>query len=325
MVSGGGGGEVITWKCCARDGRSGRSSATSAGLSTCWMSFCAAPRPKEREESFARIIEGAGRRDELHPASATSAARSNRRDLFSRPRAFNNGNGLIRDRLRILPCGRAGAAGEPIRAPITCAHVRACRGSCRRDRDPAAEDGVGGQLRLRPLQTALASGEFREADCITRAALITIAGEAAVKRGYVYFTEVPKLPVEDMATIERLWQAYSDGKFGYSVQRQAFISKKVNENFENFFERIGWKNKAGSLLRWLPEAKNDEFIYDAEKAPKGHLPLTSALRGTQLLNGLLTHPAWETEGKRSRLRLAQFLLHTHLISSLFFPYTRLVS
>ena len=169
-----------------------------------------------------------------------------------------------------------------------------------------------------PLQTALASGEFREADCITRAALITIAGEAAVKRGYVYFTEVPKLPVEDMATIERLWQAYSDGKFGYSVQRQAFISKKVNENFENFFERIGWKNKAGSLLRWLPEAKNDEFIYDAEKAPKGHLPLTSALRGTQLLNGLLTHPAWETEGKRSRLRLAQFLLHTHLISCLFF-------
>jgi len=146
-----------------------------------------------------------------------------------------------------------------------------------------------------PLLTALQAGEFREADFITRDALITLAGEAAVKRGYVYFTEVPKLPVEDLSTIERLWQAYSDGKFGYSVQRAAFESKKVNRNFDLFFDRIGWKNKEGSLLRWLPEARGDEFIYDAEKAPKGHLPLTSALRGTQLLQGLLEHEAWDRE------------------------------
>ena len=85
------------------------------------------------------------------------------------------------------------------------------------------------------------------------------------------------------------------GKFGFSVQRAAFQSKKVSGNFDNLFERIGWKNKQGSLLRWLPEAKGDEFIYDLEKAPKGHLPLTSALRGTQLLAGLMEHPAWETE------------------------------
>jgi len=146
-----------------------------------------------------------------------------------------------------------------------------------------------------PLLTALQAGEFREADQLTRDGLITIAGEAAVKRGYVYFAEVPKLPVEDMATIERLWQRYSDGKFGYAVQRAAYVSKKVDSNLEKLFERIGWKNKEGSLLRWLPEAKGDEFIYDLDKAPKGHLPLTSTLRGQQLLQGLLTHQAWEGE------------------------------
>jgi len=27
----------------------------------------------------------------------------------------------------------------------------------------------------------------------------------------------------------------------------------------------------------------------------GHLPLTSALRGTQLLQGLMDHPAWDLE------------------------------
>lgn len=144
-----------------------------------------------------------------------------------------------------------------------------------------------------PLLTALQAGEFREADQLTRDALITLAGEKAVDRGYVYFTEVPNLPVEDMATIERLWQAYSGGKFGYAVQAQAYMSKKVNKNFETFFERIGWKKADGTLVRWLPEAKNDEFIYDVDKAPKGHLPLTSTLRGQQLLKGLLTHKAWQ--------------------------------
>ena len=57
----------------------------------------------------------------------------------------------------------------------------------------------------------------------------------------------------------------------------------MSKNLEVFYDRIGWKNEAGSLLRWLPTLKEgNEFIYDVEKAPKGHLPLTSALRGTQV-------------------------------------------
>jgi len=145
-----------------------------------------------------------------------------------------------------------------------------------------------------PLLTALQAAEFRDADQLTRDALIKLAGEKAIDRGFVYFTEAPKIPMEDMATIERLWNAYSGGKFGYSVQQAAWSSKKVNKNFDTFFDRIGWR-KDGALLRWLPEAKSDEFIYDLEKAPKGHLPLTSTLRGQQLLQGLLTHPVWETD------------------------------
>jgi hypothetical protein len=146
-----------------------------------------------------------------------------------------------------------------------------------------------------PLLTALKTAEFREADGLTRDALIKLAGEAAVRRGYVYFSEVPKLPVEDLATIDRLWRTYSGNKFGYSVQSEIFNSKKVSGNFDTFFERIGWTNGEGSLLRWLPEAKQDEFVYDVDKAVAGHLPLTSALRGTQLLAGLMRHPAWDSD------------------------------
>ncbi len=39
-----------------------------------------------------------------------------------------------------------------------------------------------------PLRDALAAGEFQEADDITRAALIQLAGPGAVKRNWVYFT-----------------------------------------------------------------------------------------------------------------------------------------
>ena len=41
--------------------------------------------------------------------------------------------------------------------------------------------------------------------------------------------------------------------------------------------------------------QGNEFIYDLEKAPSGHLPLTSTLRGTQLLLGLLNHECWQDE------------------------------
>lgn len=44
-----------------------------------------------------------------------------------------------------------------------------------------------------------------------------------------------------------------------------------------------------------PYVQQDEFIYELEKAPKGHLPLTNTIRGTRLLEQLLNHPAWEGE------------------------------
>jgi len=157
--------------------------------------------------------------------------------------------------------------------------------------EPKLESSCG--FDFAPLAAALKEGDFLTADQMTREGLITLAGEAAVKRGYVYFAEVPQLPEDDLASIERLWLAYSGGKFGYSVQKAAFGSKRVGGNFEALFEKLGWKNDQGSLLRWLPD-KGNEFIYDV-MAPEGHLPLTSALRGTQLLQGLLEHSAWDRE------------------------------
>ena len=77
-----------------------------------------------------------------------------------------------------------------------------------------------------PLATMLATGQFEEADQFTRDALITISGSKEKGRDFVYFTDVKRIPSTDLATMERLWNKFSKGKFGYSVQRVRKIRRK---------------------------------------------------------------------------------------------------
>lgn len=139
-----------------------------------------------------------------------------------------------------------------------------------------------------PLATMLAIGDYEGADQFTRDNLIKIAGPGAVKRGFVYWTEVKNIPSVDFATMERLWLLYSNGNFGYSVQKRVW--EVESGNFDNAIKRIGWtttdENKNERKLKWFGKS---EFIYNLS-APKGHLPLTSALRGTQLMKELMKHP-----------------------------------
>ena len=127
----------------------------------------------------------------------------------------------------------------------------------------------------------------------TRDTLIEISGAKAKGRNFVYFTDVKNIPSTDLATMERLWNRFSNGKFGYSVQKKKWRQSK--ENFEVFCQKIGWTTKDGEVERKKRWFGASEFIYNVEKAPEGHLPLTSALRGTSLIKNLLNHPVWEND------------------------------
>mmetsp|Transcript_20536 Transcript_20536/g.36063 ORF Transcript_20536/g.36063 Transcript_20536/m.36063 type:complete len:253 (-) Transcript_20536:1163-1921(-) len=144
-----------------------------------------------------------------------------------------------------------------------------------------------------PLATMLATGQLAEADQFTRDALITISGAKEKGREFVYFTDVKNIPAKDLATIERLWNKFSGGKFGYSVQKKKW--KQSKGDFETFCRKIGWTTKDGEVERKKRWFGASEFIYDVKKAPEGHLPLTSALRGTSLIKNLLEHPVWEND------------------------------
>lgn len=142
-----------------------------------------------------------------------------------------------------------------------------------------------------PFAIMLSIGDFKAADQFARDNLIKISGPSSMKRGFVYWTEVKNLPATDLATMERLWLQFSGGNFGYSVQKRVWdVEQGV---FDNYIRRIGWtvtdSDRNERKLKWFGQS---EFIYDVDKAPKGHLPLTSALRGTQLMKELMKHEVW---------------------------------
>lgn len=148
---------------------------------------------------------------------------------------------------------------------------------------------------LELLGQQLAAGDYRQADETTRALLIVLAGEAARRRGYVFFSEVQFISVEDLRAVDALWLEHSNGRFGYSVQRR--IWEKSLREFTRFFIKIGWMKKLNTEVEQFNyRAFPDEFIWELnDDTPEGHLPLTNALRGTRLLENIFTHPAFDCE------------------------------
>ncbi|MFN7677816.1 MAG: GUN4 domain-containing protein [Cyanobacteriota bacterium] len=133
-----------------------------------------------------------------------------------------------------------------------------------------------------PLQRHLLLQEFEEADRRTSVHLRQLAGAAAEKRGYVYFSEVAAMPALDLQSLDRLWIAYSLGRFGFSVQGR--LLRLCENRWDLLWPRLGWK-RDGVWTRY-PSA----FTWSLE-APEGHMPLINQLRGVRLMDALLQHPA----------------------------------
>lgn len=135
-----------------------------------------------------------------------------------------------------------------------------------------------------PLQGLLINEDFQEADKLTQLFLCKLAGiYQKSKRNWLYFTDIPLLPIQDLYTIDLLWRIYSGGKFGFSVQREIWLAN--DGNWERLWHKIGWK-KEGVSSRYP-----NEFIWNTG-APYGHLPLFNQLRGVQVLNALFNHIIW---------------------------------
>ncbi|HEY9803923.1 MAG TPA: GUN4 domain-containing protein [Leptolyngbyaceae cyanobacterium] len=138
-------------------------------------------------------------------------------------------------------------------------------------------------INYHPLQQLLAKQDFQAADRLTIEKMCELAGPMAVKRKWLYFTEVESFPIDDLQTINQLWVVHSEGKFGFSVQRDIWLS--LGKNWDNLWPKIGWKS--GNNWTRYPNG----FTWDLT-APKGHLPLSNQLRGVRVIASLFAHPAW---------------------------------
>ncbi|WP_008309012.1 GUN4 domain-containing protein [Leptolyngbya sp. PCC 6406] len=90
-----------------------------------------------------------------------------------------------------------------------------------------------------------------------------------VCEGWLTHKAIKQFSQTDLENIDRLWRYYSNDRFGFTIQRQIFIS--VCKQEQEFIAKVAWKGASlhGGLI-FSSEATNElQYTIDA---PEGHLP-----------------------------------------------------
>jgi serine/threonine-protein kinase len=117
------------------------------------------------------------------------------------------------------------------------------------------------------LRDLLAAGDWLGADGETADKMLLVIGKDFCFE--VNTDDIKQFPCTDLRTIDRLWVKYSNGHFGFSVQKHIWqeVGGKVDRETEKRFdERVGWRVNN----KWLGKSYS-ELTFSLQ-APKGHLP-----------------------------------------------------
>ncbi|MGF1457857.1 MAG: GUN4 domain-containing protein [Leptolyngbyaceae cyanobacterium] len=123
--------------------------------------------------------------------------------------------------------------------------------------------------RYAKLEALMQQGKWREADEETYRLMITTVGK---EEGQRFDSEdLETFPCENLKVVDSLWVKYSDGKFGFSVQKQ--IWQKCNrpvsgrgKDWVPFLIKVGWS---------YPDGRQKEYellAADPELSPSGEFP-----------------------------------------------------
>jgi serine/threonine protein kinase len=130
------------------------------------------------------------------------------------------------------------------------------------------------------LRDLLTAQKWEEADKETYEVMIKAVG----KRLGDWFTsdELLNFPCQDLSTIDQLWVKYSQEKFGFSVQKEIYLSvggklgSYEYETFKRFYETVGVVDGVVDIKYCITP-------------PRGHLPLYPYLFGISTYSFL---PSW---------------------------------
>ena len=115
----------------------------------------------------------------------------------------------------------------------------------------------------------LANAQWQEADQETGKVMLEVANRQS--QGYLELDDIKNFPCKDLRLIDQLWLKFSGGHFGFSVQKEIYLScggkadyQYDQEAYEKFGERVGWR-----------EDNSWEYgmRYDLSQSPGGHLPV----------------------------------------------------
>ena len=119
------------------------------------------------------------------------------------------------------------------------------------------------------LRDLLAAQDWKAADKETADRMCEVMNRQ--KEGWLGAEDMKNFPCHDLRNIDFLWVKYSQGKFGFSVQKKIWkISgspTSYGKGWEKFGAIVGWRTE-GEWGEWLPYSK---LTYSLD-APKGHLP-----------------------------------------------------
>ena len=124
------------------------------------------------------------------------------------------------------------------------------------------------QLDYQQLEQLLAVQNYLEAEGTTWQLLLQISRRQA--QGCLTLKNIIELPLQELKTIDRLWQHYSNNHFGLNVQREIYQDWQAKNSFDydhwqKFAECVGWYKQG----KWL---KYSELTFNLQ-ADKGHLPV----------------------------------------------------
>ncbi|MEH1910411.1 serine/threonine-protein kinase [Nostoc sp.] len=115
------------------------------------------------------------------------------------------------------------------------------------------------------LENLLKAGQWKAADQETTRVMLKVAKRE--QRGCLSYESIENFPRTDLRTIDQLWVKYSNGHFGFSVQKRIWLECGGKVDYETqcrLGDRLGWR-KGG---RWL---NRDEYNYSLDST-QGHLP-----------------------------------------------------
>ncbi len=115
------------------------------------------------------------------------------------------------------------------------------------------------------LENLLKAAKWKAADEETTRVMLKVAKRE--EQGWLDNKSIENFPCTDLGKIDQLWVKYSDGHFGFRVQKSIWLQcgNKVDYETEcRLGDRLGWRNQG----TWL---SFDRYNFSLN-APKGHLP-----------------------------------------------------